>query len=159
MPEPTRVWRLCRAIYAQSSFSGEGSFRFSGRWNPAGVRMVYTSTSLALASIELFVHLDPTDAPNDLVVTSATLPASLTIEVLTPGDLPDTWRSLDNPALQRMGAEWIRSNRSAALKVPSVVVEGDSNILLNPAHPDFPKIQVDPPTPWHFDQRLFHPRS
>jgi hypothetical protein len=58
-----RIWRLCREPYAAEAFSGEGARRFGGRWNSRGVPMVYASTSLALAAIELFVHLEPGQAP------------------------------------------------------------------------------------------------
>jgi hypothetical protein len=69
-----RIWRLCRAPYAAEAFSGEGARRFGGRWNSRGVPMVYASTSLALAAIELFVNLEPGLAPEDLVCLSAILP-------------------------------------------------------------------------------------
>ena len=36
--------------------------------------MVYASPSLALAAIELFVHLEPNQAPGDLVAIAAELP-------------------------------------------------------------------------------------
>ena len=50
---------------------------FDGRWNFEGVPMVYISSSLALAAIEFFVHLNPSDAPNDLVSVKAELPDRL----------------------------------------------------------------------------------
>jgi|SRR5271163_2098514 len=149
-----RVWRLCKARYASAAFSGEGARLYSGRWNPVGVSMVYTSTSLALACLEFFVHLDPSVAPDDLVAVSATIPADVARERIEVADLPGDWRVTDNPGLQRLGADWIAAQRSAALEVP-VVVDGDWNVLLNPAHPDFGRIVVAPPKPWAFDQRMF----
>lgn len=151
-----RVWRLCKARYAAAAFSGEGTRLFAGRWNPVGIRMVYTSTSLALASIEFFVHLDPSVAPEDLVSISATIPTDdVDVERIEIEDLPADWRATDRPELQSLGADWIASQRSVALEVPSVVVEGDWNVLLNPAHPHFPKITVDAPKGWAFDDRMF----
>src|SRR6478672_8818937 len=72
-----RIWRLSKARFANSAFSGEGARLFEGRWNFAGVPMVYTSTSLALAAIEFFVHLDPSVAPDDLVSVCAGIPNNL----------------------------------------------------------------------------------
>jgi len=151
-----QVWRICKARFAVSAFTGEGARLYQGRWNPSGVRMVYTSSSLALASLEFFVHLDPTVAPDDLVSTSATLPPEkVSIKRVSPKDLPTNWRTLNNPALQTIGADWIASQSSVALEVPSIVVEDEWNVLLNPAHPDFSKIVKAIPKPFHFDQRLF----
>lgn len=118
--------------------------------------MVYTSTSLALAAVELFVHLDPRDAPDDLVIVSARLdPDQVSIERIATSQLPSDWRAMEHAGLRTIGAEWIRSLRSAALEVPSLAVEGEWNVLLNPAHPDFAKIALFAPKPFHFDERMF----
>jgi|SRR5271170_4585701 len=154
-----RVWRLCKARYAAAAFSGEGARLYSGRWNPVGVSMVYTSSSLALACLEFFVHLDPSVAPDDLVSVSATIPADLAVERIDVADLPNHWRVTDNPALQRLGADWTAAKKSLALEVPSVVVDGDWTVVLNPAHPDFGKIALDAPKRWSFDQRMFKTAS
>ncbi len=55
------------------------------------------------------------------------------------GGGPKDWRTTENAALQELGTAWIARRRSIALEVPSVVVEGDWNLLLNPAHPDSPR--------------------
>ncbi len=151
-----QLWRLCKDRYCEAAFTGEGARLFAGRWNPSGVKMVYTSTSLALAAVELFVHLDPRDAPDDLVVLSALLdPAQVSIESIDSIKLPPDWRAMEHAGLRAIGSEWIQSNRSAALQVPSLAVEGEWNVLLNPTHPDFPKITVLEPKPFHFDERMF----
>ncbi len=148
------LWRIGRAIFAGSTFTGEGSRLFGGRWNPKGVRVVYTASSLALAAVEYFVNIDPSDAPDDLVASEAALPPTLSIEHLDPSFLLSA--ELANTLVtKKVGAAWIRSRRSVALQVPSLAIEGDWNILLNPEHPDFAKIQLLPDRPWHFDQRMF----
>jgi RES domain-containing protein len=150
-----RVWRLCKALHAATAFSGEGARLYSGRWNPARIPMVYTSTSLALAALEFFVHLDPSVAPSDLVYTLAAIPRDLERSRLATGNLPLGWQGIELASLQELGKEWVISGRSVALEVPSVVIEGDWNVLLNPAHPDFQKIRIEAPRPWSFDQRMF----
>jgi RES domain-containing protein len=42
------VYRICKTRYAASAFDGEGAFRFGGRWNTRGTRLIYTAGSLAL---------------------------------------------------------------------------------------------------------------
>src|SRR5882757_9610870 len=101
-----RVWRLSKARFAKSAFSGEGARLFEGRWNHAGVPMVYTSTSLALAAIEFFVHLDPSDAPDDLVSLPAEIPDDLHRERVEFRSLPRGWRKVDNKNLQDLGSNW-----------------------------------------------------
>jgi RES domain-containing protein len=153
-----QVWRICKKRYSDAAFTGEGARLYSGRWNPAGVRMVYTSSSLALAALEFFVHLDPSVAPDDLVSVSATIPSALKVERFAQKDLPTDWRAAENPELQTIGAAWASSKRSVAFEVPSVVIEGEWNVLLNPAHPQFPKVQIAEPKPFYFDKRMFRTR-
>jgi RES domain-containing protein len=149
-----RIFRICREPYAP--FSGEGARRFGGRWNTRGVPMVYASTSLALAAIELFVHLEPSQAPNDLVFLSALLPESEPARTLQPAELPSVWWTDDSLADTRaLGDEWIRSRSALALLVPSVPIRAEWNVLLNPLHPRINELQIDSPQPFVFDAQMF----
>lgn len=152
-----RVWRICNARHAETAFSGEGSRLFSGRWNAPGVAMVYAATSLSLASIEVFVHLGPEDTPEHLVSIEANLPdleeaTCARIDLLR---LPPGWRNERHPDLPQIGSDCVRSQRSLALMVPSVAVDGEWNVLLNPSHPDAAGIKIADPKPFHFDARMF----
>ena len=117
--------------------------------------MVYTSTSLALAALELFVHLDPSQAPDDLVSIAATLPPNIKTETIDLADLPADWRRIDHPAPRDLGSDWAKSKRTLALRVPSAVIPGEWNVLLNPAHASFARITVADPRPFRYDQRMF----
>jgi RES domain-containing protein len=117
--------------------------------------MVYTATSLSLAALELFVHLEPEIAPRDLVYISAHIPDELRVERIEAKDLPSDWRTLDRGDLRQLGAKWASSGRSVALQVPSAVIAGEWNVLLNPAHPNFSKVRIDSPQPFTFDERMF----
>jgi RES domain-containing protein len=149
------VWRISKAKFAASSFSGEGARLFDGRWNYAGVRMVYTSTSLALAAVEFFVHLDPSVMPDDLVSVKARLSDNAKVERIDPASLSANWRKLDNNQLRQLGSNWARKASSVALLVPSAVMDEEWNALLNPAHPDFAKVEVSPARPFRYDERMF----
>ena len=154
-----QIWRICRAPYAAEAFSGEGARRFSGRWNSRGVPMVYTSTSLSLAAIELFVHLEPTQAPDDLVYLSALLPEGEPARTIQPADLPDGWWTdsvaAGVPTTRELGDVWIRSNASLALMVPSVPIRAEWNVLVNPLHPRMGALRIEPAQPFVFDVRMF----
>ena len=152
------VWRLCRAVHAAEAFSGEGARRFGGRWNSRGVPVVYASTSLALAAIELFVHIEPNQAPGDLVYLSAELPEDEPMRVIEPARLPAGWQA-DESLTRSLGDAWIQEAATLALRVPSVPIPPDWNVLINPRHPRAGEIRVDAPRPFVFDARMFALRA
>src|SRR5271155_517389 len=106
-----RFWRICRRRYAAEGARGEGARLYGGRWNSRGVRMVYASTSLALAAVETFVHLEPNLQPSDLVSIEGEIPEALEIERLELKTLPAHWQECRDESLQRFGDEWIRAGR------------------------------------------------
>lgn len=150
-----RLWRICREWFAAEAFSGEGARLYGGRWNSKGLRVIYTSTSLALAVVETFPNLEPNLRPDDLVSIQAELPDSVATERLDAKSLPAKWYKLRRESLRHFGDEWLRSQKSVALHVPSAAVPGDWNVVLNPAHGDFRKIKIQKPQPFEFDLRMF----
>lgn len=154
-----RIWRICRKAYAAEAFTGEGARRFGGRWNSRGVPMVYCSSSLALAAIELFVHLEPNQAPDDLISISAILPHGEPAQTIEAAALPPQWwtdEALSGSGSARdLGDQWIRSHSSLALVVPSVPIRPEWNVLVNPLHPQIAALKIDPPQPFVFDARMF----
>ena len=150
-----RVWRISRARFAESALSGEGARLFAGRWNHQGTPLVYTSTSLALAAMELFVHLEPEVAPDDLVSVAIEIPDGLTQEEIDPASLPSDWRRTDHPSLREIGSRWAIERRSLSLRVPSAAVDGEWNLLLNPHHSEFPLVRVIGTKAFHYDARMF----
>lgn len=154
MVSTLRLWRLCRAQYAISTFSGEGAFRYGGRWSPPGVPVVYCAESRSLAAMEVLVHHLGTEIFKTTAwsVTAADVPESL---IEKPTRVPKEWRELPPvAAVQAFGAEWAATARTPVLRVPSSVVLGEFNYLLNPTHPDFARITVGKPEPFEFDSRL-----
>jgi RES domain-containing protein len=150
-----RVWRICRARFAGEAFSGLGARRFGGRWNSRGVPMVYASSSLALAAIELFVHLEPAQQPGDLVALAASLPKGEPAQRLEPAQLPPRWWTDDFEPLRALGDRWIQRKTSLAIQVPSAALRMEWNVLINPLHPASARLEIEPPQPFHFDARMF----
>ncbi|MGA3045741.1 MAG: RES family NAD+ phosphorylase [Terracidiphilus sp.] len=149
------IWRLCRERYSGEAFSGHGARLYGGRWNSPGTPMVYASSSLALAAIELFVHLEPNQQPADLVSIAAELPAGEPAQRLTPDQLPPAWWTDDVEPLRKLGDEWIRAASSLAIEVPSAALRMEWNVLINPLHPRITELKAEPPQPFHFDARMF----
>ena len=139
------VWRIFPARFRSTAFTGVGGLYAARRWNQRGTAMVYTASSRALAALEYFREPGPPgEAPDDLLMAEAAF-ADDWIENLEPGLLPSNWRTLDNLACRDLGSAWAASRRSMALRVPSAVIEGDTNLLLNPAHPDFGRVSLAEP--------------
>jgi len=149
-----KVWRLFPLQFRETAFTGVGGLYAARRWNHLGTPMVYCATSPALASLEFFVNLEPNEAPDDLLLAEASIPDTL-VEQLDLRSLPANWRELNSLVCRDIGSSWVASGRSVALQVPSAVVEGDWNMLLNPKHPDFRKIKLLTPKPFRFDERMF----
>ncbi len=149
-----RVWRVCSKRHKR--FDGEGARRYGGRWNHPGTSVIYTSGSLSLAALELFVHVDIDLASTDLVAIHADVPDSVTTETVNIESLPKNWRRYPAPeALKDIGVVWAAKARPAVLAVPSAVIPEERNYLLNPAHRDFKRIRVSTPVPFRFDTRMW----
>ena len=148
------AWRIVATRFASGAFSGEGARGDGGRWNSPGVRMVYTAGTISLALLEILVHLNTGDPIPSYSRCSVRFDDSLVI-ALDLKQLPTNWRQSPTPAAVRsVGDQWIASARSAVLKVPSAVVEEESNYLINPAHADFKLIEIGQFQPIRLDPRL-----
>ncbi|MDD3966769.1 MAG: RES family NAD+ phosphorylase [Candidatus Marinimicrobia bacterium] len=150
-----RVYRLSKKKYSDS-LSGAGAAAAGGRWNSKGIAMVYTSASRALSLLEAYVHLSSTVIPRDYVMMNIDIPDSLNQDIIDINTLPADWRS-DAGILKtrKIGDDFIASNAVCVLRVPSAVVPGDHNYLLNPDHPDFSKISIISADDFPFDDRMF----
>mgnify|MGYP006196860525 CR=1 FL=1 len=94
--------------------------------------------------------------PIDYVLVAINIPDSILIHELKPGELPTDWKSLPHAhSTQEIGDAFVADNKFAILKVPSAVVQGEFNYILNPTHKDFKKIKVKLTEPFDFDERLF----
>lgn len=143
------LWRIVKASRASTAFDGEGARLNGGRWNSPGVSAVYLSATKSLALLEILVHLDPIDAPKRWIGFRATLQPDQIETVKLPARWP-----VREARTQHIGDEWLKSRRSVALALPSVIVPEEYNYLLNPAHPDFTKIEFSSPLPFTLDLRL-----
>ncbi len=136
------------------AFSGEGAKLFGGRWNSIGTPIVYTSESIALATLELCVHLDKEVDLKEYRLFPVTFSGDL---VKTIDSLPEDWNHDPIlPAPRKIGDDWISKDTSPVLKVPSVIVPSEYNYILNPHHPDFQDIKIGEVRPFEIDPRLIH---
>jgi RES domain-containing protein len=148
------AWRITKRKHARNAFSGEGAREFGGRWNSPGIAIVYTAQSQSLAALEMLVHLESPELLEKYVLLEVEFDGALVTEVQR-SQLPRNWRSDPPPAQVRaIGDEWALAGSSAVLLVPSALVPGENNFLLNPKHPDFTRLRIGEPLSFHFDPRL-----
>ena len=148
------AWRIVKRRHARTAFTGEGARLYGGRWNNPGVAIVYTAESQSLAALEMVVHLDSTALLLSYVVIQVSINESFILTVAPP-ELPRNWRTDPPPMrVRELGDAWVRSGKSAVLKVPSATLPAEHNFLLNPHHPDFLKISIGKPSSFQFDARL-----
>lgn len=143
------VYRLCKA--AHIALDGEGARLWGGRWNSAGRPMVYTAATPSLAVLEVLVHLD---LPAELLPDDLRL---LTIEV--PDDAPLQLLDVDpadDAACVAQGDAFLDAGNVLSLRVRSVVVPQEWNLLLNVRHADMDKVKIIANEPFQLDPRLVH---
>jgi len=150
------AWRIVLESQAATAFSGEGAWRYGGRWNSRNVRVIYASEHQSTAALEVFVHNKPFSPDEKYKAFHLEWPDSLT-ERFSAEKLPDNWRVLPPPAETReIGDRWGQERRSAVLALPSVISSVDTNFLLNPEHRHFKRIRIAPPVDYDFDPRLLN---
>ena len=134
-------------------FDATGSTLAPGRWNTPGSPLIYTSQHYSTALLEKLVHGSGRLPPKQHYV-EVTLPRGLSYEIFSPPELPG-WDSMPATVSKLFGERWCLEKRSAILLVPSVVARLDTNILVNPGHPEFGMIEVSLHQPVFWDRRLF----
>ncbi|HEY4989017.1 MAG TPA: RES family NAD+ phosphorylase [Opitutaceae bacterium] len=147
------AWRICAAARTATAFDGHSAAKYPGRWNPSGVRAVYAAENRSLAALEVLVHAED----KELLVAARWSIISVRFDpslVSTPSRFPPNWQKVPAPETTRkFGGDWVAKGASAVLRVPSVVTLGESCYILNPLHPDFPKVEVGEAEPFSFDGR------
>ncbi|MGH7713898.1 MAG: RES family NAD+ phosphorylase [Gemmatimonadaceae bacterium] len=148
------AWRIVKARRAKRAFDGEGARLFGGRWTRVGRPAVYVSGSIALAALELLVHLNDARPLAAYALFEVAIPDAL-ITQIDAARLPSNWSDFPAPAqLPMIGQRWLEGSTSLALCVPSAIVKVEFNYVLNPRHPDFAKIVIGPQQPFEMDPRL-----
>jgi RES domain-containing protein len=150
-----RTYRLAKQNYAVD-LSGKGAELTGGRWNSKGISVIYTSQSRALCLAEIAVHVPVGIVPMNYYLTEIEIPDEIEFYSISEKNLPPYWNSFPHSQFtQEIGDGFIKTNQFLVLKVPSAVVQGDFNFLINPKHPDFGLIKVIQTEPFNFDKRLF----
>ena len=150
------AWRIVRASREKTAFTGEGPWRYGGRWNSPGVRVVYVSEHQSTAALEVFVNRVPFILDEKYKAFHLEWPDRFT-EIFPVTKLPPDWKRSPPPAeAMEIGNRWVHEQRSAVLALPSALSPADTNFLLNPEHRDFKQIRIASPVDYEFDPRLLN---
>ena len=135
-------------------FDGRGAMLAGGRWNSPGLPVIYGALSQSCAMLEVLAHTNIGKLPQFHKMIIIEIDAAIQVEKIVAGQIP-AWDHRNQIASRQYGDVWLRSQRSVALIVPSVIAKYDHNIVINPLHPDFSKIRTSKPEEMMWDLRLF----
>lgn len=150
------VFRISKKVHIED-LSGIGAGLYGGRWNPKGINLVYTSSSIALASLEYLVHNYHLLSTAEICLAKIKIGKPKPIMELKDKELSIDWnlplRILQ--ATQQFGKDFYLQRNDYIMKVPSAVVPQEFNLLLNPRHNNHGNTKVvEIIDPFVFDQRL-----
>lgn len=153
------LWRIATeaAAYTADDMTGKGAELTGGRWNQKGTPMVYAATSLALAALEVVVHLPRAPIPLNRYIIRIAVPDPVweAREAINQDTSPPGWDA--EPAgltARRFGEDWIKRGSSCLHAVPSVVVPLEQNILINPLHAQAGQLKAENLGKFMFDARI-----
>ena len=146
------VYRLTSKIHARD-LSGTGAMLFGGRWNNKGQRMLYTSASIALATLEVIANLSSAKINLNMYLVEIEVPDSMGIDTIN--ELPDGWNGFPHSyKTVELGSSFLKEKRNPCLCVPSAIVPYEYNFLFNPLHDEFEALAIKDTRPFMIDQRL-----
>lgn len=134
--------------------TGEGSYLYGGRWNSKGTRLVYCSSSAAMALLETLVHTSRLLPGMDFCMLKLSIDER-SMETIPVSGLPEGWNNTP-PAdeLKFIGDQFVRHGKHLLLRLPSAILPMEWNYLVNPEHPLFSKLKVEEPVRIGLDRRL-----
>lgn len=148
-----QVFRITTKKWS-NSLTGSG---YSARWNSEGTLVIYTAENRSLACLENLVHRNGHGLDDNFCVMTIDILNTISVLNLDVNSLTPNWNFSDESAqiyCRSIGDKWILEKKSCILKVPSALIDGEFNILINPNHKDFHKIKLKSTEKFTFDNRL-----
>ncbi len=153
------VWRIAKhtAQFAAADLSGEGAKFTGGRWNSKASAVVYSASSIALATLETLAHLGDNIAARNRFLVQIDIPAKVWAqrEMIEAAALDPTWLAEPPGSTSiSIGDTWLASASAPLLLVPSIIVPEECNVLINPLHPLSKEIKAKVARQFIYDPRL-----
>lgn len=147
-----KAYRITKERYAVLLASG-----YPGRWNSAGVYVIYAGEHRSLSILENIAHNPTIPILERYVTLVIDIPDDIKTQTLEPSQLPTGWNRRDQHAkgvCQMIGDEFVSSQDAAVLRVPSAIVPQEYNLVISASHPDFTRISVATTERFEFDPRI-----
>ncbi len=136
------IYRISKSKYA-NDITGEGARLYGGRWNRPGMAVLYTSETRSLALLELIVHFSSKSAFKENYCYLTFDIDERFIEILDINLLPKNGLEPNDNRLWKISDYYFNHKKVAALKVPSVLIPQENNIIINPNHFEFKALKVN----------------
>lgn len=147
------VYRIGKTKYAKD-ITGEGARVYGARWNHIGTPCIYTSESRALALLEYTVNVNVDDIPRALSFTTFEIPDAQ-IHTVKTSELPGDWKQLPAPASTHdFGTTLLQAAKHLIIRLPSVIIPGEWNFIINPLHADKSAIKLLNVSDFAYDVRI-----
>ena len=153
------VYRIAKKEH--SSLDGMGGMYGPGRWHKKGNLVIYTSEHASLAAWEKIVHVASFEnLPNNLLLIKIEIPDRIEIQTVPQKVLVKGWDNFPFASeTVNYGTSFLQKKEHLALKIPSVIIPDEYNIILNPLHPDIQACSVINTTQFIFDMRVLKDHS
>jgi RES domain-containing protein len=154
-----QLWRVASDTpgWTADDMSGKGAASKGARWNHPGELVTYATTSISFAAWETRAHfgrgaalpwnrfLVRVDVPDHVWAARQTLPRPP----------PVGWDAIPEGMVSRnAGSAWLKAVASALLIVPSVIIDEEDNVLIDPAHADCARIVASKVRRFVYDHRV-----
>ncbi|RYE77421.1 MAG: RES domain-containing protein [Oxalobacteraceae bacterium] len=152
-----RAWRIATDTpgYTADDLTGAGAKISGGRWNRPGSALLYCASNISLAVLETFIHLGAGGLPLNRYLVELAIPDDVWERAIVLHAPPVGWDAIPTGKVSLdEGDRWLKANRSALLIVPSVIVQEEWNVLVNPMHADAAAIAARKVRKWTYDPRL-----
>jgi RES domain-containing protein len=141
------LWRVASDTpsWTADDMSGKGAASKGARWNHPGELVTYAATSISLAAWETRAHFGrATTLPWNRFLVRIDVPDEIwAVREALGRPLPVGWDAIPEGLVSRnLGSSWLKSGRTALLAMPSVVIEEEDNVMVNPAHSDCARIRA-----------------
>ena len=153
------LWRVAAdtPLWAADDMAGKGAAHKGARWNHAGEHVTYAATSISLAAWETRAHFGRgARLPWNRYLVRIDVPDAVwAARERLPRPPPIGWDAIPEGLVSRAeGSVWLKRARAALLAVPSVIVNEEDNVLINPAHADAKRIAATKLRRFVYDPRV-----
>lgn len=154
-----QLWRVASDTLAWTAddLSGKGAAAAGARWNHPGERVTYASTSISLAAWETRAHFGKGGAlPWNRFLVRIDVPDAVWAARSVLSRPPAVgWCAIPEGQVSRnAGSAWLKLAATVLLTVPSVIIDEEDNVLINPAHPDHAHITAAKARRFIYDHRV-----